>query len=68
MNRERAETYLRVLAEAEIRRATTQSGDDASRAGYGARVKRVAGNYFGPASYWTGSTSNAGCLGAMARI
>ena len=42
MNRERAETYLRVLAEAELRRATSQSWGDAQRAGDGARVNRVA--------------------------
>jgi hypothetical protein len=42
MNRERAETYLRVLAEAELRRATSQPWGSAQRAGYAARVKRVA--------------------------
>jgi hypothetical protein len=42
MNRERAETYLRVLAEAELRRATSQPWGDAPQAGYAARVKRVA--------------------------
>ncbi len=42
MNRERAETYLRVLAEAELRRATSQSCGDAQRAGHAARVKKVA--------------------------
>ena len=42
MNRERAETYLRVLAEAELRRATSQAWGDAPRAGYAAPVKRVA--------------------------
>ena len=42
MNRERAETCLRVLAEAELRRATAQPGGNAPRAGYGARVKKVA--------------------------
>ena len=42
MNRERAETYLRVLAEAELRRAAAQPGGNAPRAGYGARVKKVA--------------------------
>ena len=42
MNRERAEIYLRVLAEAELRRATSQSRGDAQRAGDAARVKRVA--------------------------
>jgi len=42
MNRERAETYLRVLAEAEVRRATSQPWDNAQRAGSAARVKRAA--------------------------
>jgi hypothetical protein len=42
MDRERAETYLRVLAEAELRRATSQSGGHAERAGSIARVRRVA--------------------------
>ena len=42
MNRERAETYLRVLAEAELRRATSQPWGDAPQGGYAARVKRVA--------------------------
>ena len=42
MNRERAETYLRVLAEAELRRATSQSWGDAQRVGDAARVQRVA--------------------------
>ena len=42
MNRKRAETYLRVLAEAELRRATSQPSGNAQRAGYAARVKRVA--------------------------
>ena len=42
MNRERAETYLRVLAEAELRHATSQPSGNAQRAGYAARVKRVA--------------------------
>ena len=42
MNRERAETYLRVLAEAELRRATSQPWSNAPRAAYAARVKRVA--------------------------
>ena len=43
MNRERAETYLRVLAEAELRRATSRSWGDAQRAGdAAARVKTVA--------------------------
>jgi len=42
MNRERAETYLRVLAEAELRRATSQPRGSAERSGYSARVKSVA--------------------------
>jgi hypothetical protein len=42
MNRERAETYLRVLAEAELRRATSQPWGDAPQGGYAAQVKRVA--------------------------
>ena len=42
MNRERAETYLRVLAEAELRRATNQPWGLAQRAGYAARLNRVA--------------------------
>jgi hypothetical protein len=42
MNRERAETYLRVLAEAELRRATSQPWGNAQRAGYAARLNRVA--------------------------
>ena len=42
MNRERAETYLRVLAEAELRRSASRSWGDAQRAGDGARVNRVA--------------------------
>ena len=42
VNRERAETYLRVLAEAELRRATIQPWGTAPRDGYTARVKRVA--------------------------
>ena len=42
MNRERAETYLRVLAEAELRRATSQPWGNDRRAGYAARLKRVA--------------------------
>ena len=41
MDRERAETYLRVLAEAELRRATSQPWGDAQLAGYAARLKRV---------------------------
>ena len=42
MNRERAEIYLRVLAEAQLRRATSQPWGDAQRAGYAARLERVA--------------------------
>jgi hypothetical protein len=42
MNRERAETFLQVLAEAELRRATSQPRGDAQRAGYADRVRRVA--------------------------
>ena len=42
MNRERAETYLRVLAETELRRATMQPWDDAQRACDAGRVNRVA--------------------------
>jgi hypothetical protein len=42
MNRERAETYLQVLAEAELRRATSQPRGGAQRAGYADRVTRVA--------------------------
>jgi hypothetical protein len=42
MNRERAETHLRGLAEAELRRATSQPWGDAQRAGYADRVTRVA--------------------------
>jgi hypothetical protein len=42
MNRERGETYLRILAEAELRRATSQSWGNAPQAGYAARLKRVA--------------------------
>jgi hypothetical protein len=42
MDRERAGTYLRVLAEAELRRATNQPWGNAQRAGYAARLKRVA--------------------------
>ena len=42
MNRERAETYLRILAEAELRRATSQPLGNAQRAGVRRRVKRVA--------------------------
>ena len=42
MDRERAETYLRVLAEAELRRATSQPWGNAQRAGYADRVMRVA--------------------------
>ena len=42
MNRERAESYLRVLAEAELRRAAGQSWGDAQRAGHAARIGKVA--------------------------
>ena len=42
MNRERAETYLRVLAEAELRHATSQPWGSAQRSGSAARVERVA--------------------------
>jgi len=42
MNRERAETYLRALAETELRRVTMQPWDDAERAGHVGRVNRVA--------------------------
>ncbi|HEY2261282.1 MAG TPA: hypothetical protein VGI96_01505 [Streptosporangiaceae bacterium] len=42
MDRERAETYLRVLAEAELRRATSQLPGNAPRPGHAARVKRAA--------------------------
>jgi hypothetical protein len=42
MNRERAETFLQVLAEAELRRATSRPRGDAQRAGYADRVRRVA--------------------------
>ena len=42
MNRERGETYLRVLAEAELRRATSQSWGNDQRADHAARLKRVA--------------------------
>jgi hypothetical protein len=42
MNRERAETFLRVLAEAELRRVARQPWDDAPQGGCAARVKRVA--------------------------
>ena len=42
MNRERAETYLRALAETELRRATMQPRDDAQRADHAGRVNRVA--------------------------
>lgn len=41
MDRERAETYLRLLAEAELRRAATQLPDSASQAGHAARMIRV---------------------------
>jgi hypothetical protein len=43
MDRERAEAFLRVLAEAELRRATAQPGDRAVVAGCASRVMRVAG-------------------------
>ena len=43
MYRERAETFLRLLAEAELRRATAQSEDRAVVAGCASRVMRVAG-------------------------
>ena len=43
MNRERAETYLRVLAEAEFRRTTSQPWGNAQRAGYAATDSRAAG-------------------------
>jgi hypothetical protein len=43
MYRERAETFLRLLAEAELRRATAQPGDRAVVAGGLSRVMRVAG-------------------------
>jgi hypothetical protein len=42
MSRERAETYLRGLAEAEFRRAASQPWDSAPRADSTVRVKRVA--------------------------
>jgi hypothetical protein len=42
MNRERAETYLRILAEAELRRATSQPWGNAQRVGSAARVERAA--------------------------
>jgi hypothetical protein len=42
MSRECAETYLRGLAEAELRRAASQPWDSGPRAGSAARVKRVA--------------------------
>ncbi len=42
MNRERAEAYLRVLAEAELRRAMSQPWGNAQRTGYADRVTRVA--------------------------
>ena len=41
MDRERAETFLRLLAEAELRRATAQPGDRAVVAGCITRVMRV---------------------------
>ena len=43
MHRERAETFLRLLAEAELRRAAAQPGDRAVVAGGLSRVMRVAG-------------------------
>ena len=43
MYRERAETFLRLLAEAELRRAAAQPGDRAVVAGGLSRVMRVAG-------------------------
>ena len=42
MNRERAETYLRILAEAELRRATSQPWGNAQRSGSAVRVERAA--------------------------
>src|SRR5260370_9941744 len=42
MNRERAETYLRALAETELRRATSQPSGNVQRADHAARVERVA--------------------------
>jgi hypothetical protein len=42
MNRERAESYLRALAEAELRRATGQSWGGAQWAGHAARITKVA--------------------------
>jgi hypothetical protein len=43
MDRERAETFLRLLAEAELHRATARPGDRAAVAGCASRVMRVAG-------------------------
>ena len=43
MYRERAETFLRLLAEVELRRATAQPEDRAVVAGCASRVMRVAG-------------------------
>jgi hypothetical protein len=43
MHREPAETFLRLLAEAELRRAATQPGDRAVVAGCASRVMQVAG-------------------------
>ena len=42
MDHERAETYLRALAEAELRRAIAQLSGNAPRAGDTARLKKVA--------------------------
>jgi hypothetical protein len=42
MNRERAETCLRVLTEAELRRAMSQPRGNAQPTGHAARVKKVA--------------------------
>ena len=42
MDRERAEAYLRALAEAELRRAIAQPSGDARRAGHTDRMKKVA--------------------------
>jgi hypothetical protein len=43
MHRERAETFLRLLAETELRRAAAQPGDRTVVAGCASRVMRVAG-------------------------
>jgi hypothetical protein len=48
MNRERAETYLRALAEAELCRATSQSWGDAQRADHAADILSSG---FDPAPY-----------------